>query len=41
MNEQPQHFLPGKPRDPEALVALADRYGLDGPLNRLLDALGD
>jgi 5'-3' exonuclease len=33
--------LPGKPRDPEALVALADRYGLDGPLNRLLDALGD
>ncbi|HEX4814102.1 MAG TPA: 5'-3' exonuclease [Nonomuraea sp.] len=31
--------LPGKPRDPEALVALADTYGLDGPLNRLLDAL--
>ncbi|WP_188196390.1 5'-3' exonuclease [Nonomuraea sp. SYSU D8015] len=31
--------LPDKPRDPEALVALADRYGLDGPLNRLLDAL--
>ncbi|GLW08167.1 5'-3' exonuclease [Microtetraspora sp. NBRC 13810] len=31
--------LPGKPRDPEALVALADRYGLDGPLNRLLDVL--
>ncbi|GAA5076074.1 5'-3' exonuclease [Thermocatellispora tengchongensis] len=31
--------LPGKPRDPAALVALADRYGLDGPLNRLLDAL--
>ncbi|GII78075.1 5'-3' exonuclease [Sphaerisporangium rufum] len=26
-------------RDPEALVALADRYGLDGPLNRLLAAL--
>jgi 5'-3' exonuclease len=31
--------LPAKPRDPEALVTLADRYGLDGPLNRLLDAL--
>ncbi|WP_346110954.1 5'-3' exonuclease [Nonomuraea maheshkhaliensis] len=31
--------LPAKPRDPEALVALADRYGLDGPLNRLLDVL--
>jgi 5'-3' exonuclease len=32
--------LPAKPRDPDALVALADRYGLDGPLNRLLAALG-
>ncbi|TMR13571.1 5'-3' exonuclease [Nonomuraea turkmeniaca] len=32
--------LPAKPRDPEALVRLADHYGLDGPLNRLLDALG-
>ncbi|MFI7127028.1 5'-3' exonuclease H3TH domain-containing protein [Nonomuraea sp. NPDC050153] len=32
--------LPAKPRDPEALVALADRHGLDGPLNRLLDVLG-
>ncbi|WP_327591109.1 5'-3' exonuclease [Nonomuraea sp. NBC_00507] len=32
--------LPAKPRDPEALVRLADRYGLDGPLNRLLDVLG-
>ncbi|MGW0480315.1 5'-3' exonuclease [Nonomuraea sp. NPDC003214] len=31
--------LPVKPRDPEALVRLADRYGLDSPLNRLLDAL--
>jgi len=31
--------LPGKPRDPERLVALADRYGIDGPLNRLLAAL--
>ncbi|MFI6922580.1 5'-3' exonuclease H3TH domain-containing protein [Nonomuraea spiralis] len=31
--------LPDKPRDPEALVALADRYGLDSPLNRLLEAL--
>ncbi|MFC4587116.1 5'-3' exonuclease [Sphaerisporangium corydalis] len=26
-------------RDPEALVTLADRYGLDGPLNRLLAVL--
>jgi 5'-3' exonuclease len=32
--------LPVKPRDPEALVRLADRYGLDGPLNRLLEVLG-
>ncbi|MFG1707320.1 5'-3' exonuclease H3TH domain-containing protein [Nonomuraea sp. M3C6] len=32
--------LPAKPRDPEALVRLADRHGLDGPLNRLLDTLG-
>ncbi|WP_084958414.1 5'-3' exonuclease [Thermoactinospora rubra] len=31
--------LPAAPRDPEALVRLADRYGLDGPLNRLLAAL--
>ncbi|MEV5410710.1 5'-3' exonuclease [Thermopolyspora sp. NPDC052614] len=31
--------LPRKPRDPERLVALADRYGLDSPLNRLLSAL--
>ncbi|YCK42788.1 5'-3' exonuclease [Actinomadura sp. ATCC 39365] len=31
--------LPDKPRDPEALVALADRHGLDSPLNRLLEAL--
>ncbi|MEU9889102.1 5'-3' exonuclease [Sphaerisporangium sp. NPDC051011] len=30
---------PVKPRDPEALVALADRYDLDGPLNRLLATL--
>jgi 5'-3' exonuclease len=32
---------PAKPRDPEGLVALADRYGLDGPLNRLLSTLAD
>ncbi|MBT2227479.1 5'-3' exonuclease [Nonomuraea sp. NEAU-A123] len=32
--------LPRKPRDPEALVRLADQYGLDSPLNRLLEALG-
>jgi 5'-3' exonuclease len=30
---------PVKPRDPEALVSLADRYGIDNPLNRLLAAL--
>jgi 5'-3' exonuclease len=31
--------LPAKPRDPGTLVSLADRYGLDGPLNRLLTVL--
>jgi hypothetical protein len=31
--------LPRAPRDPEALVALCDRWGLDGPLNRFLAAL--
>ncbi|WP_343949316.1 5'-3' exonuclease [Nonomuraea longicatena] len=31
--------LPAKARDPEALVVLSDRYGLDAPLNRLLDTL--
>ncbi|MFD9949084.1 5'-3' exonuclease H3TH domain-containing protein [Nonomuraea sp. NPDC059023] len=31
--------LPTKPRDPETLVQLADRYDLDSPLNRLLDTL--
>ncbi len=31
--------LPAKPRDPETLVRLADRYDLDSPLNRLLDVL--
>ncbi|NRQ37864.1 5'-3' exonuclease [Nonomuraea sp. NN258] len=31
--------LPAKPRDPESLVRLADKYGLDSPLNRLLDVL--
>jgi 5'-3' exonuclease len=31
--------LPREPRDPEALVALADRWNLDGPLNRVLSAL--
>jgi 5'-3' exonuclease len=31
--------LPRTPRDPERLVALADRWGLDSPLDRLLQAL--
>ncbi|MEU6036709.1 5'-3' exonuclease [Actinomadura sp. NPDC047616] len=31
--------LPAEPRDPDALVELADRWGLDGPVNRLLNAL--
>ena len=31
--------LPGTPRDPERLVALSDRWGLDSPLDRLLAAL--
>jgi 5'-3' exonuclease len=31
--------LPSTPRDPAALVELADRWNLDGPVNRLLKAL--
>jgi 5'-3' exonuclease len=31
--------LPREPRDPETLVALADRWGLDGPVGRVLAAL--
>jgi len=31
--------LPSSPRDPERLVALSDRWGLDSPLDRLLNAL--
>ncbi|WP_019633879.1 5'-3' exonuclease [Actinomadura atramentaria] len=31
--------LPTGPRDPAALVELADRWGLDSPVNRLLTAL--
>jgi 5'-3' exonuclease len=31
--------LPDRPRDPTALVALSERWGLDSPLNRLLTAL--
>ncbi|WP_285706321.1 5'-3' exonuclease [Microtetraspora sp. NBRC 16547] len=30
---------PAAPRDADRLVALADRFGLDGPVNRLLSAL--
>jgi 5'-3' exonuclease len=33
--------LPATPADPEALVALSERWGLDGPLNRLLAALAE
>ncbi|WP_344605778.1 5'-3' exonuclease [Sporichthya brevicatena] len=33
--------LPAVPRDPEALLALSDRWGLDSPLNRLLGALSE
>ena len=31
--------LPAAPHDPEALVALVDRWNLEGPVNRLLAAL--
>ena len=31
--------LPSTPRDPEALVTLADEWALSGPVNRLLNAL--
>lgn len=31
--------LPRAPRDPEALLALSDRWGLEGPLERFLQAL--
>ena len=31
--------LPREPRDPERLVELSDRWGIDSPLNRLLVAL--
>ena len=31
--------LPSTPRDPERLIALSDRWGLDSPLDRLLAAL--
>ncbi len=33
--------LPATPRDPEALLALADRWGLESPCNRLLNALSE
>ena len=32
--------LPSEPRDPATLAGLGARYGLDGPLSRLLAALG-
>jgi 5'-3' exonuclease len=32
--------LPSAPRDPERLVELSQRWGLDSPLNRVLTALG-
>jgi 5'-3' exonuclease len=33
--------LPATPRDPEALLALSDRWGLAGPLNRVLLVLSE
>ncbi len=36
---EPKATLPTKPADPERLVELADRWGLDSPLNRLLSVL--
>jgi 5'-3' exonuclease len=33
--------LPAEPRDPERLLHLSDRWGLDSPLNRLLGALSE
>jgi 5'-3' exonuclease len=33
--------LPTEPADPEALLALSDRWGLSSPLNRLLNALAE
>jgi 5'-3' exonuclease len=33
--------VPSEPRDPSRLVELSERWGLDGPLNRLLAALRD
>ena len=32
--------LPTKPRDPERLLALSDKWSLEGALNRVLNALG-
>ena len=32
--------LPAAPKDPERLLALVDRYGLGGPVGRVLKALG-
>jgi hypothetical protein len=31
--------LPQTPKDPEAVVALSERWGLDAPLNRFLAAV--
>ena len=35
----PDLTLPYTPAEPEALLALATRWGLDGPLARLVDTL--
>jgi 5'-3' exonuclease len=37
----PEHddLIPAAPRDPDALVELSQRWGLDSPFNRLLDAM--
>jgi len=36
----PDSTLPGVPRDPEALAALAERWGLSSPVQRLSSVLG-
>ena len=37
----PDLALPRTPKDPDALVALAQRWGLDSPMGRLVETLTD